>query len=65
MSGLHAKKIVAPVDLSDESLAALSTAVDMAASPSDVHTVHVIPELRFAEPGVIWQEIDDRGSNRR
>ena len=61
MSGLHAKKIVAPVDLSDESLAALGTAVDMAGSPSDVHAVHVIPELNLSEPGVIWQEIDNSG----
>jgi len=59
MSGFQAKTIVAPVDFSDESLAALGTAVDIASSPSDVHVVHVIPQLNVAEPGVIWQEIDD------
>jgi nucleotide-binding universal stress UspA family protein len=58
MSGLLAKQIVAPVDFSDESLAALGTAVEIASSPADVHAVHVIPELRLAEPGVIWEEID-------
>jgi len=61
MSRLQAKKIVAPVDFSDESLASLDTAVDIANRPSDVHVVHVIPEINFADPGVIWQEIDDNG----
>ncbi len=59
MSGLQAKTIVAPVDFSKESLAALGTALDIAESPSDVHVVHVIPQLNVAEAGVIWLEIDD------
>lgn len=63
MSGFQAKTIVAPVDFSDDSLAAVGTAVDIASSPSDVHVVHVIPQLNIAEAGVIWQEIDD--STRR
>jgi nucleotide-binding universal stress UspA family protein len=61
MSGIQAKNIVAPVDFSNESLVALGIAVDIANSPSDVHAVHVIPELRLSEPGVIWQEIDNSG----
>jgi len=59
MSGLQAKKIVAPVDFSNESFVSLGTAVDIASSPSDVHAIHVIPELSLSEPGVIWQEIDN------
>ena len=59
MSGFQAKTIVVPVDFSDESLAAVDTALDIASSPSDVHVVHVIPELNISEAGVIWQEIDN------
>ena len=59
MSGFQAKTIVASVDFSDESFAALSTAVDIASSPSDVHVIHVIPQLNVAEAGVIWLEIDE------
>ena len=59
MSGLQVKTIVVPVDFSSESLAAVGTALDIARSASDVHVVHVIPELNVAEAGVIWQEIDD------
>ena len=59
MSGFQAKTIVAPVDFSKESLAAFDVALDIAESPSDVHVVHVIPQLNVAEAGVIWLEIDD------
>ena len=59
MNGFQAKTVVVPVDFSNESLAAVGTALDFASSPSDVHVVHVIPELNLAEAGVIWQEIDD------
>jgi nucleotide-binding universal stress UspA family protein len=61
MSGFHPKTMVVPVDFSDDSIAALDMALDMAGSPSDVHVVHVIPELNVAEAGVIWQEIDSSG----
>lgn len=59
MSGIQAKTIVVPVDFSDDSLAAVDKALDIASNPSDVHAVHVIPELNVSEAGVIWQEIDN------
>ena len=59
MNGFQAKTVVVPVDFSNESLASVGTALQFASSPSDVHVVHVIPELNLAEAGVIWQEIDD------
>jgi nucleotide-binding universal stress UspA family protein len=45
MSGFHPNKIVVPVDLSPESLAAFDTALDIASSSSDVHVVQFIPKL--------------------
>ena len=59
MSGYTVKTVVVPVDLSDESLAAIDTALQAAESPADVFVVHVIPELNIAEPGIVWQEIDN------
>lgn len=59
MSEFQAKTIVVPVDFSDKSLAAVDRALSIAGDPSDVHVVHVIPELNVAEAGVIWQEIDN------
>jgi len=57
MSGFHPKKIVVPVDLSPESLAAFDTALDIASSSSDVHVVHLIPVLNVADTGMTCQEI--------
>ena len=59
MIGFHPKTIVAPFDFSDDSIESLDTALDIASDPSDIHVVHVIPELNVSEAGVIWQEIDN------
>jgi len=59
MIGLHANTIVAPVDFSDESIAALGTALDIADNPSDVHVVHVTPPLEVIE----W--VDENGRRQR
>ncbi len=59
MSDFLAKRIVVPVDFSSDSLTAIDQALGIAESPSNVHVVHVIPELNVAEAGVIWQEIDN------
>lgn len=57
------KTIVVPVDSSDECFLAIDTALQLAESPADVRLVHVIPELNSADPGIVWQEIDNE--NRR
>lgn len=61
MSWLPKKTVVVPVDFSDESFAALDTALTLVTGPKDVHVVHVLPTLELAEPGVIWGTIDDEG----
>jgi nucleotide-binding universal stress UspA family protein len=58
MTGLTKRKIIVPIDFSDDSFAALETALEIAEQPSAVHIVHVLPDLSPAEPGVIWNEID-------
>ncbi len=59
MSDFLAKRIVVPVDFSNESLTAVDKALEIANNPTDVYVVHVIPELNIAEAGVIWQDIDN------
>jgi len=59
MAGLKTDKIVVPVDFSDVSLQAVDTALELANDASTIYVVHVLPELNAAEPGVIWQAIDD------
>ena len=51
--------VVVPVDFSDESLAAVDTGIQLAASPASVHVLHVLPELSPLEPGELWETIDD------
>ena len=47
--------VVVPVDLSEECLAAINTALDLVAEPSGLHVVHVLPELSPIEPTVAWE----------
>ena len=59
MSWLPKSSVVVPVDFSEESFAAVDTALQMVESPERVHIIHVLPVLNVAEPGVIWDTIDD------
>jgi len=59
MAWLPKKTVVVPVDFSDNSFIALDTALELVASPADLHAIHVLPVLEPAEPGVIWHTIDD------
>lgn len=59
MSWLPKKKVIVPVDFSDDSFEAVSEAAKMVATPEDLIVVHVLAELSPAEPGVAWGEIDD------
>jgi len=59
MSWLPKQNVVVPVDFSDESFAAVDTALEMVAGPTHLHVVHVLAEIVATEPGVIWEVIDD------
>jgi nucleotide-binding universal stress UspA family protein len=59
MNWLPRNRVVVPVDFSDESLAAVDTALAFVDDPQQVHVIHVLPELEPTEPGVIWNTIDD------
>jgi nucleotide-binding universal stress UspA family protein len=61
MNWLPRKNIVVPIDFSDDSFAALETAREMTDDPAHLHVVHVLPVLIPADPGVIWETIDDPG----
>ncbi len=61
MNWLPRRTVVVPVDFSAGSFASLETAREMAEEPSSLHVLHVLPILEAADPGVIWQTIDDAG----
>jgi nucleotide-binding universal stress UspA family protein len=60
MAWLPKDKIVVPIDFSDTSLAALGAAIDLVADASHLHVIHVLAVLEPAEPGVIWNTVDDK-----
>ena len=59
MNWLPRKTVVVPIDFSDDSFASLEAAREMAQEPASLHVLHVLPILEAADPGVIWQTIDD------
>ncbi len=60
MSWLPKQTVVVPIDFSDESLAAVDTALELVDDATHLHVVHALPILEPAEPGVIWTTIDNK-----
>ena len=59
MNWLPRETVVVPFDFSDDAVRALETAREMVADPSHLHVIHVLTPLEVADPGVIWETIDD------
>ena len=59
MNWLPRHIVVVPIDFSDDSFAAMDTARELADDPAHLHAIHVLPILEPADPGVIWQTVDD------
>ena len=58
MNWFTAKKVLVPVDFSDESFAAVDAALELADKGSDVTIVYVLQDLSPMEPSEVWQTID-------
>jgi len=61
MSWFPKRTVVVPVDFSDDSLAAVDTALE----PSGVQVVHVLPEASMMDPDPVWLEIDNANRSDR
>jgi nucleotide-binding universal stress UspA family protein len=64
MAWLPKRNVVAPVDFSAQSFAAVDQALELVASPTDLHLIHVLPVVIPADPGVVWTSIDDESRRR-
>ncbi len=58
MSWWPKKKIVVPIDFSEESFAAIDQALQMVDEPTHVNLVHVLVDLPPNEPGIVWSVVD-------
>ena len=59
MGWLPKKCIVVPFDFSEQADQALESAQVFTSGVAGLHVVHVLPTIELAEPGVIWETIDD------
>jgi nucleotide-binding universal stress UspA family protein len=59
MNWFEGKRIVVPIDLGPQSRLAVDAALEMVFRPSDVHIIHVAPDLAAVAPEGVWQEISD------
>jgi nucleotide-binding universal stress UspA family protein len=62
MSWLPKKNVVVPVDFSEQSLEAIQTALELVASPANVHIVHVVVPLTTITVGEAWavEDVESR-----
>jgi len=63
MSGFSANTIVVPIDFSDESIEAIDTALEISEQPSQVHVVHVLPDVEPREMDLL-RGIDDEARKK-
>ena len=59
MGWLPKKCVVVPFDFSEQSDQSLQSAQEFVESLAGLHVVYVLPTIELAEPGVIWETIDD------
>jgi nucleotide-binding universal stress UspA family protein len=64
MGWLPKNCVVVPFDFSEPSDPGLESAQVFVASVAGLHVVHVLPTIELAEPGVIWETIDDDARRR-
>jgi nucleotide-binding universal stress UspA family protein len=65
MNWLPKQRVVVPVDFSEDSLAAIATALQFVSDPSHVTVAHVLPEVSTLEPMESWQPVDSLSRVRR
>jgi nucleotide-binding universal stress UspA family protein len=54
------QKVVVPIDFSDESIAAIDVAREIATTADQIHLVHVLPDLVPVDPSDdAWQTLND------
>lgn len=59
MNWFEGKKVVVPIDFGELSQQALDESLSMVFRPTDIHVVHVAPDLLAMSPPVGWIDVDD------
>lgn len=61
MGWAGARKVVVPVDITEQSLEAVDYALGMGIPADQVYLIYVAPELSSVEPGILWDAISEAG----
>jgi nucleotide-binding universal stress UspA family protein len=59
MSLYTKNRVLVPIDFSEMSFQAVEEAMEFVEYPSNLHILHVLPDLSPVEPGVMWNTIDN------
>lgn len=59
MAWLPKQKVVVPIDFSEASFEAISTALEMVENAEHLKVIHTLVPLDGLSPGVVWGEIND------
>jgi nucleotide-binding universal stress UspA family protein len=62
MSWAPKKKVVVPVDFSEESFAAVDEALGMVSDASSLHVIHVLPLIGQDDPALLWAPFDEEAA---
>lgn len=60
MKLFNTKKVLVPIDFSDESFKAQELTLEYIEDPSSLYLIHVLPPLNSGEPGVTWNNLNDQ-----
>lgn len=59
MNWFAGQPALVPIDFSDESREAVDAALELMPAESQIHAIHVAPDLMIMEPGMVWDEVSD------
>ncbi|MAD80208.1 MAG: universal stress protein UspA [Planctomycetaceae bacterium] len=65
MSLLPKQTVVVPVDFAEESVNAISTALEFVERPSDIHAIHVMIPPNSMAPAALWKEALDEPHEKK
>lgn len=64
MSWINRKRVVVPIDFSENSVPAVETALEFVEDRADVKAIHVLMPLDYVSPGVMWGHVDNESREK-
>ncbi len=59
MSWFPKRKVVVPIDFSDQSFEAVDVGLSLVDEPSHLHVIHVMQDVTAAQPGMLFSVLDE------